>query len=46
MAKRSPAGGVAGHPQPFPAKSTLVLEFRADGPPGDFQLDMDEIRFY
>jgi hypothetical protein len=33
-------------PNPFPAQSTLVLEFRADGPPGDFDLDIDEIRFY
>jgi ABC-2 type transport system permease protein len=33
-------------PNPFPARSNLVLEFRADGPPGDFQLDIDEIRFY
>jgi ABC-2 type transport system permease protein len=29
-----------------PGKSTLVLEFRADGPPGNFQLDIDELRFY
>jgi len=27
-------------------KSTLVLEFRVDGPPGSFHLDIDEIRFY
>jgi hypothetical protein len=31
---------------PNPSKSTLILEFRADGPPGNFQLDIDEIRFY
>jgi ABC-2 type transport system permease protein len=31
---------------PSPQKSTLVLEFRVDGPPGDFHLDIDEIRFY
>jgi ABC-2 type transport system permease protein len=33
-------------PNPFPAGSTLILEFRADGPPGEFELDLDEIRFY
>jgi ABC-2 type transport system permease protein len=33
-------------PNPFPARSTLVLEFRADGPPSEFELDMDEVRFY
>jgi hypothetical protein len=33
-------------PNPFPAKSTLILEFRADGPPGEFELDVDEVRFY
>lgn len=33
-------------PNPFPAGSTLTLEFRADGPPGEFELDLDEIRFY
>ena len=33
-------------PNPFPSKSKLVLEFRADGPAGDFELDVDEIRFY
>jgi len=33
-------------PNPSPHKSTLVLEFRADGPPGTFTLDIDEIRFY
>jgi hypothetical protein len=33
-------------PNPFPPKSTLVLEFRAGGPPGAFELDIDEIRFY
>ena len=33
-------------PNPLPPKSTLVLEFRVDGPPGNFELDMDEIRFY
>jgi ABC-2 type transport system permease protein len=33
-------------PNPFPAQSTLILEFRADGPPGEFELDVDEVRFY
>ena len=33
-------------PNPFPPTSALGLEFRADGPPGDFELDVDEIRFY
>jgi ABC-2 type transport system permease protein len=33
-------------PNPFPQKSPLILEFRADGPPGVFELDIDEIRFY
>ena len=33
-------------PNPFPDGSTLILDFRADGPPGEFELDMDEIRFY
>jgi hypothetical protein len=33
-------------PNPSPHKRTLMLEFRADGPPGNFQLDIDEIRFY
>ena len=40
---RLPAAWLA---TPNPGKSTLVLEFRADGPPGNFQLDIDEIRFY
>ena len=42
---RLPAAWLA-TPNPSPHKSTLVLEFRADGPPGDFKLDIDEIRFY
>jgi ABC-2 type transport system permease protein len=33
-------------PNPFPRKSTLVLELGAGGPPGIFELDVDEIRFY
>jgi ABC-2 type transport system permease protein len=33
-------------PNPFPPMSKLVLEFRAGGPAGDFDLDVDEIRFY
>jgi ABC-2 type transport system permease protein len=33
-------------PNPFPPRSTLILEFLADGPPGEFELDIDEIRFY
>ena len=40
---RLPAAGLA---TPNPGKSTWVLEFRVDGPPGNFQLDIDEIRFY
>jgi hypothetical protein len=27
-------------------KSSMILEFRVDGPPGSFHLDIDEIRFY
>ncbi|MGD1103865.1 MAG: CIA30 family protein [Terriglobia bacterium] len=42
---RLPAAWLA-TPNPFPHKNTLVLEFRADGPPGTFRLDIDEIRFY
>ncbi|HXW12979.1 MAG TPA: CIA30 family protein [Terriglobia bacterium] len=42
---RLPAAWLA-TPNPFPPKSTLLLEFRADGPPGIFELDLDEIRFY
>jgi ABC-2 type transport system permease protein len=33
-------------PNPFPTGSKLILEFRADGPSGEFEIDMDEIRFY
>jgi len=33
-------------PNPFPATGKLILEFRADGPPGEFELDLDEVRFY
>jgi len=33
-------------PNLSPHKNTWVLEFRADGPPGNFQLDIDEIRLY
>jgi ABC-2 type transport system permease protein len=40
---RLPAAWLA---SPSSGKSTLVLELRADGPPGNFQLDIDEIRFY
>ena len=40
---RLPAAGLV---TPDTGKSTWVLEFRADGPPGNFQLDIDEIRFY
>ncbi len=40
---RLPAAGLG---TPNPGKSTWVLEFRVDGPPGNFQLDIDEIRFY
>jgi hypothetical protein len=42
---RLPAAWLAA-PNPSPHKSTLVLEFRVEGPPGNFQLDIDEIRFY
>ena len=45
QAVRLPAAWLA-TPSPSPHKGTLVLEFRADGPPGTFQLDIDEIRFY
>ena len=38
---RLPAAGLA-----TPSKSPWVLEFRVDGPPGNFQLDIDEIRLY
>jgi len=31
---------------PPSGKGTPVMEFRVDGPPGDFRLDIDEIRFY
>jgi ABC-2 type transport system permease protein len=31
---------------PSPHQGPWVLEFRVDGPPGNFQLDIDEIRFY
>ncbi len=31
---------------PSPHKNNMVLEFRVDGPPGNFNLDIDEIRFY
>ncbi|MGO8786068.1 MAG: CIA30 family protein [Terriglobia bacterium] len=27
-------------------KNNMILEFRVDGPPGSFHLDIDEIRFY
>jgi len=40
---RLPAAWLA---TPLPNKMTLVLEFLADGPPGDFKLDIDEIQFY
>jgi ABC-2 type transport system permease protein len=33
-------------PTPFPPASTLSLEIRAAGPPGQFEIDVDEIRFY
>jgi len=33
-------------PNSIHSKSTVVLEFRAGGPPGDFELDLDEIRLY
>ena len=33
-------------PNPFPPSSTIILEVQADGPPGNFELDVDEIRFY
>ncbi len=42
---RLPAAWLAA-PNPSSHKSPLVLEFRVDGPPGDFTLDIDEIRFY
>jgi ABC-2 type transport system permease protein len=42
---RLPAAGVA-TPNPSAHNNTLVLEFRADGPAGNFQLDIDEIRLY
>jgi ABC-2 type transport system permease protein len=42
---RLPAAWLA-TPNPSPHKDTLVLEFRVDGPPGNFTLDIDEIRFY
>ena len=42
---RLPAAWLAA-PNPSPQKNTLVLEFRVDGPPEDFKLDIDEIRFY
>lgn len=31
---------------PAPGKGTLVLELRVEGPPGDFHLDIDEVRLY
>ena len=40
---RLPAAWLAAH---SPQQSNLVLELLVDGPPGDFQLDIDEIRFY
>ncbi len=42
---RLPAAWITA-PNPFPPRSTLILEFRADGPPGEFELDVDEIRLY
>jgi ABC-2 type transport system permease protein len=42
---RLPAAGLAAT-NPSPYKNTWVLEFRVDGPPGSFHLDIDEIRFY
>jgi ABC-2 type transport system permease protein len=42
---RLPAAGLATL-NPSPGKSTWVLELRVDGPPGTFQLDIDEIRLY
>jgi ABC-2 type transport system permease protein len=42
---RLPAAGLA-TPNPSPHKNIWVLEFRVDGPPGAFKLDVDEIRFY
>jgi ABC-2 type transport system permease protein len=42
---RLPAAWLA-TPNPSPHKNTLTLEFRADGPPGEFKLDIDEIRLY
>ena len=42
---RLPSAGLA-NPNPSPHKNTWMLEFRVDGPPGTFQLDVDEIRFY
>jgi ABC-2 type transport system permease protein len=42
---RLPAAGLPTE-NPSPHKSTWVLELRVDGPPGNFHLDIDEIRFY
>ncbi|HMD83247.1 MAG TPA: CIA30 family protein [Terriglobia bacterium] len=42
---RLPAAWLAA-PNPSLHKNSLVLEFRVDGPPGNFTLDIDEIRFY
>ena len=42
---RLPAAGLAAS-DPTAHQSPMVMEFRADGPPGAFTLDLDEIRFY
>jgi len=42
---RLPAAGLF-TTNPSPARNTWLLEFRVDGPPGPFQLDIDEIRLY
>jgi len=42
---RLPAAWIATS-NPSSHKNVLVLEFRVEGPPGAFQLDIDEIRFY
>ncbi len=41
---RLPAAGLAANLPPH--RNSWVLEFRVDGPPGGFQLDIDEIRIY
>ena len=43
---RLPAAWLANREASSPGGTTWVLEILANGPPGDFQLDLDELRLY